>query len=101
MEFCDKCGKLLIPQRRDDQIYLVCRSCSFEKPASEVKGYKIVQPVDEGKRRKTLVVEEGLAKGKKRKEEEREQMADYYDVFLDAYQEEGEEEESSEESDFE
>lgn len=104
MEFCAKCGKLLIPSKKDDKIYLVCRSCGLEKPASESKGYKIVQKVDEGKRRKTLVVEEPQIKGRKKKEEEeRELMADYYEVFLDNFQEEGAEEEdtSTEESEIE
>jgi len=102
LEFCPKCGKLLIPSKKTDKIHLICRSCGFDKPASESKGYKIVQTVDEKKRRKTLVVEEPLAKGKKRKEEERELMADYYEVFLENFQEEGEEEEGpSEETEFE
>lgn len=47
MEFCPKCGKLLIPSKKPDKIHLICRSCGFDKPASEAKGYKIVQPVDE------------------------------------------------------
>ncbi len=102
MEFCPKCGKLLIPSKKPDKIHLICRSCGFDKPASEAKGYKIVQPVDEKKRRKTLVVEEPLVKGKKKNEEERELMADFYEVFLENFQEEGGEEEgSSEESEFE
>ncbi|MDD1766841.1 MAG: hypothetical protein LUQ00_02875 [Candidatus Methanomethyliaceae archaeon] len=102
MEFCPKCGKLLIPSKRPNKIHLICRSCGFEKPAGEAKGYKIVQPVDEKKRRKTLIVEEPLVKGKKKNEEERELMADFYEVFLENFQEEGGEEEgSSEESEFE
>jgi DNA-directed RNA polymerase subunit M len=102
LEFCPKCGKLLIPSKKPDKIHLICRSCGFDKPASEAKGYKIVQPVDEKKRRKTLVVEEPLVKGKKKNEEERELMADFYEVFLENFQEEGGEEEgSSEESEFE
>ncbi|MGA2573983.1 MAG: hypothetical protein ABSF36_07310 [Candidatus Methanomethylicaceae archaeon] len=103
VEFCPKCGKLLIPTKKEGKIFLLCRNCSYEKPASESKGYKIVQPVDEGKRRKTLVVEEPqIKKGKKKTEEERELMADYYEVFLENFQEEGGEEEgSSEENEME
>jgi DNA-directed RNA polymerase subunit M len=105
LEFCSKCGKLLIPSKRDDKIFLICRSCGFEKPASESKGYKIVQKVDEGKRRKTLVVDEPQIKvSKKKEEEERELMADYYEVFLENFQEEGgegEESTSSEENEME
>ncbi|MDD1775762.1 MAG: hypothetical protein LUP94_00230 [Candidatus Methanomethylicus sp.] len=101
MEFCPKCGKLLIPEKKDDKITLICKSCGYEKPASEAKGYKIVQPVDETKRRKTLVVEGKEVKGGKRKEEEHELIKDNYEVFNDTGSEEGEDEESSEENDFE
>jgi len=101
LEFCPKCGKLLIPSKKDDKITLICRSCGYGKPASEVKGYKIVQPVDETKRRKTLVVEESQIRGKKRKEEEHELIADNYEVYSESMGEDMEEEESSEESDFE
>jgi DNA-directed RNA polymerase subunit M len=102
LEFCPKCGKLLIPLKKTGKVYLICRSCGFEKPAGESKGYKILQPVDEKKRRKTVVVEEPIAKGRKKNEEERELMADYYEVFLENFQEEGGEEEgSSEEGEYE
>lgn len=104
MEFCPNCGKLLIPSKKEEKIYLICRHCGYEKPASESKGYKIVQPVDENKRRKTVVVEgEPPIKGRKRKEEERELMADYYEVFLENFQEEGSEAEetSTEETEME
>ena len=101
MEFCSKCGKLLMPEKKEDRIVLICKACGLEKNACEVKGYRIVQPVDETKRRKTLVVEEPQAKGKKRKEEEHELIKDNFDVFSESSLEEGEGEESSEESDFE
>jgi DNA-directed RNA polymerase subunit M/transcription elongation factor TFIIS len=103
LEFCPKCGKLLIPNKREQKIFLVCRNCGYEKPASESKGYKIVQPVDENKRRKTLVVDASQIKGRKRKEEEQEQMADFYEVFLENFQEEGGEgeETSTEETEME
>lgn len=82
-------------------IYLICKSCGYEKLASESKGYKIVQPVEEGKRRKTLIVEEPSKIVKKRKEEERELMADYYELFLENYEEGSEEESVAEETEFE
>lgn len=100
MEFCPKCGKLLIPEKRDGKTFLICRSCGFEKLASESKGYKIIQPIEEKKRRKTLIVEEPIKIVKKRKEEERELMADFYEVFLENY-EESEEETEAEETEFE
>ena len=101
MEFCQKCGKLLIPVKKDEKITLICKSCGYEKPASEAKGYKIMQPVDETKRRKTLVVEGQEIKGGKRKEEEHELIKDNYEIFNDTGSEESEDEESSEENAFE
>lgn len=101
MEFCPKCGKLLIPDKRGEKTYLLCKSCGFEKPITESKGYKLVQTVEEGKRRKTLIVEEPTKIVKKRKEEERELMADYYELFLENYEESSEEEGETEEAEFE
>lgn len=88
-----------MPEKREDKIFLVCKSCGFEKSTAEAKGYKIVQPVDESKRRTTLIVEASQVKGKKRKEEEHELIADNYDIYSESMMEE-EEESESEESDF-
>ncbi|MEJ5293487.1 MAG: hypothetical protein WHS82_07835 [Candidatus Methanosuratincola sp.] len=100
MEFCPKCGKLLMPEKKDEKIFLVCKSCGYQKSTAETKGYKIVQPVDESKRRTTLIVEASQVKGKRRKEEEHELIADNYDLYSESMLEE-EEERESEESDFE
>ncbi|MCQ5337198.1 MAG: DNA-directed RNA polymerase subunit M [Candidatus Methanomethylicia archaeon] len=92
MEFCPKCGKLLVPVKKDDKTILVCKYCNYEKLVEPTSSYKIVQQVEEGKRRKTLVSEEPIGI-KKRKEEEKELISDYYKVFLESYEEESEEQE--------
>ncbi|MEM1573795.1 MAG: hypothetical protein QXI49_05875 [Candidatus Methanomethylicaceae archaeon] len=89
MEFCQNCGKLLMPVKKDDKVILKCKSCGFEKDLEKSESYKIVQQVEEGKRRKMLIVEEPVKI--KRKEEEKELMAEYYKVFLESYEEETEE----------
>ena len=101
MEFCPKCGKLLMPEKKDSKIQLICKACGYHKAANEVKGYDVVHHVDEGKRRKTLVVDEAHTKGNKRREEEHELIADNFEIY-ESTGEEGEgEEEPSEENEFE
>lgn len=91
MEFCPKCGKMLVPERKDEKVYLVCKSCNFKKLAKDTRGYRVSQEVDEEKRRKTIIVEEPRVK--KRKEEEQELMQEYYEVFLESFEPEEEYEE--------
>jgi len=78
-----------MPVKKDDKVILKCKSCGFEKDLEKSESYKIVQQVEEGKRRKMLIVEEPVKI--KRKEEEKELMAEYYKVFLESYEEETEE----------
>ncbi|RLE49955.1 MAG: DNA-directed RNA polymerase subunit M [Candidatus Methanomethylicota archaeon] len=92
MEFCPKCGKMLVPEKKNEKVYLVCRSCGFKKIAKDMKGYRVTQEVEEEKRRKTIIVEEPRAK--RRKEEERELLQEYYEVFLESFA--AEEQESGE-----
>lgn len=75
-----------MPVKKDDKVILKCKSCGFEKDLEKSESYKIVQQVEEGKRRKMLIVEEPVKI--KRKEEEKELMAEYYKVFLESYEEE-------------
>lgn len=79
-----------MPLKKYDKVVLQCKSCGFEKNLEKSESYKIVQQVEEGKRRKTLIVEEPVKI--KRKEEEKELMAEYYKVFLESYEEEALEE---------
>jgi len=79
-----------MPVKKDDKVILKCKSCGFEKDLEKSESYKIVQQVEEGKRRKMLIVEEPVKI--KRKEEEKELMAEYYKVFLESYEEEETEE---------
>lgn len=85
MEFCDKCGKMLVPERRDDKIVLVCRSCGFIKQLEDSSSYRMTYSVEENKRRKIAVVSE--AEVKRRSREEQELMEDYYRLFLETYAE--------------
>lgn len=75
-----------MPSKKDDKVILQCKFCSFEKNLEKCESYKIIQQVEEGKRRKMLIVEEPIRI--KRKEEEKELIAEYYKVFLESYEEE-------------
>ena len=35
MEFCPKCGKMLVPKEENGEVYLVCPVCGFRKKAEE------------------------------------------------------------------
>jgi len=90
-----------MPEKKDSKIQLICKACGYHKAANEIKGYDVVHHVDEGKRRKTLVVDEAHTKGNKRREEEHELIADNFEIY-ESTGEEGEgEEEPSEENEFE
>lgn len=83
MEFCEKCGKMLVPERRGGKIVLVCRSCGFVKGLKDSSSYKLTYSVEENKRRKIAVVSE--AEIRRRSREEQELMEDYYRLFLETY----------------
>ncbi len=91
MEFCPKCGKLLVPSSDKGEVILTCRVCGYSKPLSRSKGYTWTEKIDDSKRRGTAVVEELPALEKQRKEE-RELAREYYEIFLETFSEAVEEE---------
>ncbi|MEM3615048.1 MAG: hypothetical protein QXX09_00145 [Candidatus Methanomethylicia archaeon] len=95
MEFCEKCGNLLVPEKRDGEIVLVCRSCGFIKKCTS-QTYKVKQNIDENKRRTITILSESEIKGIKRSKEELELMEDYHKATLELMEEEEEEGETKE-----
>lgn len=91
MEFCPKCGSLMIPKKKHDGLYLVCTSCGYEVKAKDARGYSTRESVSEEKKTKVSVFEVG---GARADEEERSQLREIYEVFLETL---AEEEEGSEE----
>ena len=55
IDFCAKCGAIMIPEKKAKHIYLKCRKCGAEKK-KDIKGLKISE---EKKRTKGVVVIEG------------------------------------------
>jgi DNA-directed RNA polymerase subunit M len=90
VEFCPKCGSLLVPVSSEGKTYLVCRKCGYKKEASSKKGYMVRGEVTEDKKEKLLVVEGIRNREKEKIEEEREIIKEYYEVFLESMESEEE-----------
>ncbi len=56
IEFCDKCGSVLIPQKKGTSIVLVCRKCGKKKSVKKKEEYKMA--VSTGKKVEKIVVVE-------------------------------------------
>lgn len=57
MQFCDKCGALMIPVKKDKERVLKCRECGNETSLRK-KGYKVEFRVKHSPREKIVVVED-------------------------------------------
>lgn len=88
VEFCPKCGSLLIPVRKGGKIILVCRRCHFQKDVGSSDSYKGVQVISEDKKTKTAVIEEVKTTSKERKERERELLQELYEIVLETMEQE-------------
>ena len=56
MEFCDKCGSVLVPQKKGSKVVLVCRKCGKKKRPGKKGEFKL--SVSTGKRPEKIVVVE-------------------------------------------
>ncbi|PLJ77311.1 NADH pyrophosphatase zinc ribbon domain-containing protein [Infirmifilum sp. SLHALR2] len=92
VEFCPKCGSLMVPKKKQDGLYLVCPNCGYEVKTKDTKGYSMRESVSEDKKTKVSVFD---VKAARTDEEERSQLREIYEVFLETLEEQ--EEESSEE----
>lgn len=92
MEFCPKCGGIMVPKKKKDGVYLVCSSCGYEIKAKKAEEYKSKENISEDKRLRVSVFE--TTPPTQSAEEERQQLKEeYYEVFLETMAgEEGEEE---------
>lgn len=73
MHFCEKCGSLLRPCRKNGENYLVCKRCGYSKPlGSEATAYSSKKVIEETKHSKIGVVEDRAELRRKLREEEKE-----------------------------
>ncbi len=82
MEFCPKCGGIMVPKKKKDGTYLVCSNCGYEIKVKKVEGYKSKENISEDKRLRVSVFE--ARSSASLTEEERQQLKEeYYEVFLE------------------
>ncbi len=87
MKFCPQCHNLMVPVRKGGKYILKCRVCGYEEEIPRQVGYVLKHQVEAEKHVKTAKVSEEKAK-LFRKEEEREMLQEYYEIFLETFSEE-------------
>lgn len=83
MEFCEKCGALMLPRKKDDKPILKCRECGHEKSVKAPPAYKVEYRIKHSPREKIVVVEEGDRPKEEMSEDERrerrKEILEYYE----------------------
>lgn len=57
MQFCPKCGALMLPKQIEDRPILVCNTCGHATKAAKLEEYKIVKPAKQ--KEMIAVIEKG------------------------------------------
>jgi DNA-directed RNA polymerase subunit M/transcription elongation factor TFIIS len=73
MEFCEKCGALMLPKKEEGKktITLKCRECGHEKSVRSPPKYKVEHRIKHSPREKIIVVEEDTRRNEEMTEDER------------------------------
>ena len=71
MEFCEKCGALMLPKKKDDKPILKCRECGHEKSVKAPPQYKVEYRIKHSPREKIVVVEESDTRREEMSEDEK------------------------------
>ena len=88
MEFCEKCGALMLPKRDEaskakKSVTLVCRECGHEKTIKTAPAYKVEYRIKHSPREKIVVVEEDTTKKQEltsdEKRERRKEILEHYE----------------------
>jgi DNA-directed RNA polymerase subunit M/transcription elongation factor TFIIS len=93
LEFCPKCGKLLLPQKEGKKAVLKCRNCGATYQSKDIDGYKLKVAIPPMSKERVAVIEGGTKR--KTSELTEDERVEAYRQALDYYQEE---EESPEET---
>jgi DNA-directed RNA polymerase subunit M len=89
LEFCPKCGKLLLPKKEGRKTLLKCSHCGASYQPKDLEAYKLKVALPAGPKERLIVVEDKVKrKGVELTEDER---VEAYRQALDYYQGEGEE----------
>ncbi|NHI90179.1 MAG: hypothetical protein EAX87_11700 [Candidatus Thorarchaeota archaeon] len=85
MEFCEKCGALMLPKKEEGKkktITLKCRECGHEKTVRSAPEYKVEHRIKHTPREKIIVVEEDSKRADEMTEDERrerrKEILEYY-----------------------
>ncbi|AWR97579.1 DNA-directed RNA polymerase subunit M [Acidianus sulfidivorans JP7] len=99
MQFCPKCGGLMMPVKKDGKEILKCKKCGFEKEmdTKDKKAYEIKENSKSNKVLTTSIVSE--KEGRKRDEDELEQEREEYykEIGLELLRDEFEETDENDE----
>lgn len=99
MQFCPKCGGLMVPAKKDDKDILKCKKCGYEKEMDkkDKKAYEIKASAKTNKVLTTSIVSE--KEGRRRDEDELEQEREEYykEIGLELLRDEFEGSEENEE----
>jgi DNA-directed RNA polymerase subunit M/transcription elongation factor TFIIS len=88
VEFCEKCGALMLPKRDDSSkakktLVLQCRECGHEKRVKSAPKYKVEYRIKHSPREKIVVVEEETRQTQEMSEDERrerrKEILEYYE----------------------
>lgn len=88
MEFCEKCGALMLPKKDEASkskktLVLQCRECGHEKRVKTSPEYKVEYRIRHSPREKIVVVEEESRKNEEMSEDERrerrKEILEYYE----------------------
>jgi DNA-directed RNA polymerase subunit M/transcription elongation factor TFIIS len=85
MEFCEKCGALMLPHKEEGKktITLKCRECGHEKTVRSPPEYKVEHRIKHTPREKIIVVEEETKRSDEMTEDERrerrKEILEYYE----------------------
>ncbi len=90
VKFCPRCGGPMMPYKKGKTVYLRCIRCGYMVKADKktLKTYQIRYQVEEDKRVHTSKATE--ARRLALTPEEREILKEYYEIFLETFQEETE-----------
>ncbi|MEM1700272.1 MAG: DNA-directed RNA polymerase subunit M, partial [Desulfurococcaceae archaeon] len=84
VRFCPRCGSIMYPFKKGDEVLLKCTKCGFETKAGDKEKYSMKYQVGSSKRTVTAKVSE--AKESKITPEEREMLREYYEIFLEEFE---------------
>jgi DNA-directed RNA polymerase subunit M len=84
MEFCEKCGAMMLPKKKENKTVLVCRECGHEKPAGP-NSLKVEYRIKHSPREKIVVVEEET---KRREDISEDEKRERRKAILEFYQSE-------------